>query len=415
MKPTPTRTLNPLPFGDLEPKRFEDLVRQLCYDFRKWSSLEATGRSGSDDGFDARGYEISGELEPSKPEPDVDEEDVDDISSARGEERLWQIQCKREKSITPKKIETILSETLNEDERPYGVIMASACDFSKTTRDVFRRTMLNHGVEEFFLWGKSELEDFLFQPKNDHLLFAYFGISLVVRQRQKISDLRRILSIKKKCANFLGSLGGISHKEILIRDINNVNYPYTDEIKISKDNPPWRKFYFVRHQHNGIVILLKKFPAYFISDEAGIKEWDYTNKVDFARIDDCSSEETVESRKEDLRVRDFFGKIPDRFRAHLVTEGLILYENILEVDPIGDALSQIPHLYIKKTPAGFASFYLDQLRRDNNYSFDHHNLSREKHDSLRIAYFPSKFPKAERENENQDRLEKYPPPLGDGQ
>lgn len=44
----------------MEPKRFEDLVRQLDYDFKPWRKLEATGRSGSDDGFDARGYEIVG-------------------------------------------------------------------------------------------------------------------------------------------------------------------------------------------------------------------------------------------------------------------------------------------------------------------------------------------------------------------
>ena len=65
-----TRTLHPLPFENLEPKRFEDLVRQLAYDFRVWRSLEATGRSGSDDGFDARGYEIvagTEQVEPDRP------------------------------------------------------------------------------------------------------------------------------------------------------------------------------------------------------------------------------------------------------------------------------------------------------------------------------------------------------------
>ena len=50
-----TNTLNPLHFEDLEPHRFEDLVRQLAYDFRTWRSLEATGRSGSDEGMDIRG------------------------------------------------------------------------------------------------------------------------------------------------------------------------------------------------------------------------------------------------------------------------------------------------------------------------------------------------------------------------
>jgi hypothetical protein len=67
MAPTVTRTLNPLPFEHLEPKRFEDLARQLAYDFRVWRQLEATGRSGSDYGFDARGFEIV-------PNRDVDQE-----------------------------------------------------------------------------------------------------------------------------------------------------------------------------------------------------------------------------------------------------------------------------------------------------------------------------------------------------
>ena len=54
----PTRTIGPLHLEDLEPHRFEDLIRQLLYDFRPWRQLEATGRSGADQGFDARGWEI---------------------------------------------------------------------------------------------------------------------------------------------------------------------------------------------------------------------------------------------------------------------------------------------------------------------------------------------------------------------
>ena len=53
------RTFAPLHFEDLEPRRFEYLVRQLVYDFRQWRMLEATGRAGSDDGFDARGFKIT--------------------------------------------------------------------------------------------------------------------------------------------------------------------------------------------------------------------------------------------------------------------------------------------------------------------------------------------------------------------
>ena len=57
-KPDVTRTLGPIHFEDLDPHRFEDLVRQLAYDFKQWQSIESTGRGGADDGFDIRRYEV---------------------------------------------------------------------------------------------------------------------------------------------------------------------------------------------------------------------------------------------------------------------------------------------------------------------------------------------------------------------
>lgn len=88
-----SRTVNPLHFEDLEPRRFEDLVRQLAYEFRPWRKLEATGRAGTDDGFDARGWEIVGDT--ADPE-DSDEGVADEFRPDTGSDRLWLIQCKRE-------------------------------------------------------------------------------------------------------------------------------------------------------------------------------------------------------------------------------------------------------------------------------------------------------------------------------
>jgi hypothetical protein len=39
---------------------------------------------------------------------------------------------------------------------------------------------VNKGVSEFHLLGRAELDDMLYQPKNDRILFAVFGISLVI-------------------------------------------------------------------------------------------------------------------------------------------------------------------------------------------------------------------------------------------
>jgi hypothetical protein len=48
------------------------------------------------------------------------------------------------------------------------------------------------------LWGKAEIEDQLFQPKNDHLLFAYFGVSLQMRRRSLKTEIRARLAMKRK-------------------------------------------------------------------------------------------------------------------------------------------------------------------------------------------------------------------------
>src|SRR5882724_9729284 len=108
MSATPTRTFNPLPFTDLEPKRFEDLVRQLVYDFRPWRRLEATGRSGSDDGFDARALEI---VQASDATAAADQGELDDETAANGAaDRLWLIQSKRERTISPAKLKGYLGQ-----------------------------------------------------------------------------------------------------------------------------------------------------------------------------------------------------------------------------------------------------------------------------------------------------------------
>ncbi len=92
-----TRTLNPLHFEDLEPHRFEDLSRQLIYDFRNWLSIEAIGRSGADEGIDIRAIE---EVITLLDENETDDENTNEILPSRLH-RTWVIQCKREQKITP--------------------------------------------------------------------------------------------------------------------------------------------------------------------------------------------------------------------------------------------------------------------------------------------------------------------------
>ncbi|UXY16649.1 hypothetical protein N8I74_06415 [Chitiniphilus purpureus] len=123
-----TQTLGPLHFEDLEPKRFEDLARQLIYDFKPWRKLEATGRAGSDDGFDARGYEmLAAETSVAVPSyssesaGDVEETNADQALAVGADDKLWLLQCKRERAIGPTKLLGYLDDiVLAEGDRPCG-------------------------------------------------------------------------------------------------------------------------------------------------------------------------------------------------------------------------------------------------------------------------------------------------------
>ena len=215
-----TRTLNPLHFEDLEPHRFEDLVRQIAYDFRQWRSIEATGRLGSDEGMDIRATEEVGrELGPGG---EVDE----DEPPPAGETRLWVIQCKREKRLGPADVRKIVKDAVpGGGDVPYGFILAAACDFSLKTRNAFQGEARGRGVRETHVWGKAELEDMLFLPKNDHLLFAYFNISLQVRRRSLRTELRSRLTMKRKLISVLGDVKEDHENVALLRDPRAEGYP----------------------------------------------------------------------------------------------------------------------------------------------------------------------------------------------
>lgn len=159
-----TRTINPLHFEDLEPHRFEDLVRQVLHNFRDWHSLEATGRSGADDGIDIRGFE---------PMLFADEAEGEGL-----EKRVWIIQCKRYNSMGPAAVRKIVANDLEQQpETPYGYMLVVSCTLSKKAYDAFRDEVSKFGVVDSLVWGKGELEDQLYKPVNHHLLPPFFGLT----------------------------------------------------------------------------------------------------------------------------------------------------------------------------------------------------------------------------------------------
>jgi hypothetical protein len=343
---TTTRTLNPLPFDSLEPKRFEDLVRQLAYDFRGWRMLEATGRAGSDDGYDARGFEITDSVvDDPQEDRDFDEEAA---AFEPTDDNLWLIQCKRERAITPARMKVHLSSIPDaEANKVYGVIFAAACDFSKKTRDVALAWGRDHGISEIHIWGKAEVEDQLFQPKNDHLLFAYFGISFQIRRRSMRAALRARLTIKRKVMRHLGD-GWHNNKIILLRDPEDENYPYIDDEK-DPAHRGWHVAEFAGNRLDGIKLKWRRFYAYLAEDG---KHWDFANVYnDSAMVrfrDPWLSEEDNERMGElRLRIAKFWDEnISEDQRAHFNVECFIKYDDIIEIDEKGDDVANFPHVFV---------------------------------------------------------------------
>jgi hypothetical protein len=340
-KPHVAKTLAPIHFEDLDPHRFEDLVRELVYDFRDWQSLETIGRTGNDDGFDLRAFERVRAREIVEPEEEDGEEPQEPPHPMDG--NLWMIQAKREKELGPKRVSSILSE-IDTKNPPYGYILAAAANFSKDSQDLFRDELRKKGVMEFYLWGAGELEGMLLQPKNDRILFAFFGISLVTRQRTRVSAMRSTILTKNKLLKLFGG-GFRGSVPILVRDIDDTEYPHDEAIADFKDRPRWNEYEAFALHPRGIAMHVEKRFAYLDRTK---NEWDYTKFADLLAHHSENFGDFEKSRKRNERrdqVVDTFTFLPLGKQATYCIDGLIEYENIRLVDDKGDEKFHVPHLF----------------------------------------------------------------------
>lgn len=157
----------------------------------------------------------------------------------RDEGRTWIFQCKREKRFSASDVDAIIAAT-GDGAPPYGFIVAVAADVTKKTRDHFRRQMASWGVSEFQIWARGELEDLLFQPRHDHLLFAFFGISLQAKKRGIEADLRASVAVKRQLTRLFKSSADSPDRLVVIRHIEDRTYP-----KVDKKRSRWRLFRYV--------------------------------------------------------------------------------------------------------------------------------------------------------------------------
>ena len=376
-----TRTLNPLPFHDLEPRRFEDLVRDLVYDFRPWLRLEATGRAGSDDGYDARGIERAGSaIEDAH--ADSDEEDDSDSEEVRvTNERTWLIQCKRERKIGPTQLAKYLySIPPDERARLYGIIFVACCDFSKRSRDVMAAWCRDNNLSEFQIWSVSDIETMLMQPKNDHILFAFFGLSLQIRKRSVASALRARITMKRKVVRILKATN--MHGEFLLRDPEANNFPYADEGKKLR----WMIRDTKGFDFRGVAFQWKEYFAY--ANAKG--EWDVANRFNRAIPAHGNPwlefEERYPADEDRFELQRLHSEIEPESQAMLRVTVFLPFEEIVAIDEMGDGTSfggrARPTLYVPFKEGRLPFHSEAKVNLSSNVEVKR---------ATRIKFFPDKF------------------------
>ena len=379
-KPHITKTYGPIHFEDLDSRRFEDLVRELIYDFRDWQSIEATGKGGSDDGVDIRAYERL-------PKGDIDEDEDGDLVYANPMNgNRWQIQCKRHAELGPQKILEIIGHDLSSADLPYGYILVASCNFSKKAYDTFRSALANKGVMEFYLWGKPELEMMLYLPRNDRILFTFFGISMATKGRRKTAEIKISVANKNKLFRILGSDQAVNGR-LLVRDVNDSHYPYRHQYPDFQSFPRWGEYETSQYIVGGILVLVHEYLGYW--DER-TKTWDYTPAFDFVIQDDRLSGEADDPNyfpQPDKRVSEFWEGLPYKYQATFKIFGLLQFENMLLIDEKGDHLYQIPHIFMEfaQGTGPFGRYW--NVMEQNNQSI---TISEDEH--RRISIFPETFP-----------------------
>jgi hypothetical protein len=272
----------------------------------------------------------------------VDQDEPEDETAANGAaDRLWLIQCKRERTISPAKLKGHLGQiSFAPEEKLHGIIFAAACDFSKASRDAFYAWCRDQGISEAVIWGKGELEDQLYQPKNDNLLFAYFGISLTIRRRSQATQIRAEIATKRR----LKKTVLLSSADVLVRDPLAEEYPRAKE---GKRPTKWGVFAPETLSHHGLEMNISWFYA-FLDPDTG--EWDAADAVPAMprhhhwRIEDQRLDELEQI------ARDVWDNLPDENRTWLKSFGAINVRDIVAVDELGDDLFKGVHIYVPFSP-----------------------------------------------------------------
>jgi hypothetical protein len=364
--------------------------RRLLYGFRDWQNIEATGRAGSDEGFDARAWEKGDAV------ANLGDEGEEGVHTLEG--RLWQIQGKREKTITPAKMHALIREGVSDITPPYGYILAAATNISKLAYDAFREELKEKGVREFYFWGKDYLEDQLSLPQNDEILFTFFGLSLSPRRRTRTAELKFNINNKNKILrmvfgndHLLGQ-GVPQGKRFLLRDIKAEHYPNRSQYPDFEKHRRWEEHDVVEVSARGIAFKIRERYAYL--DEAK-KQWDFSMAVDLTpRKHNIDAANQARLEDDGKKIERFWRHLPRRLQAKLIVYGILPFEDMLIIDDKGDPEYTDPHVFVDFSPRGPFSYTVANLIHHRTVT----HYGQLERDFKRISVFPPSIPEPARGN-----------------
>jgi hypothetical protein len=177
---------------------------------------------------------------------------------------------------------------------------------------------------------------------------------------------------------------------LLLRSPDATKYPYTGNLADFKKNPLWMVWPYRGMSHKGLKFCVQRFFAY-LSDDG--KSWDAAMAVNDAKSHTHDDPWLGDNRHDDTRhaIFEFWNNIPESNRAWLEVVGLVPFEDILDIDDLGDEYVRTPHVYASFAPGTngpFKGFFaeVETIGRWDQRSFRPH----EKFDG-RIEYFPTVF------------------------
>jgi hypothetical protein len=269
-------------------------------------------------------------------------------------------------SLHAKEMRKYVQEAVGKGVAPQGLILAAACDVSTATLDAFHDECAKLGVVERQLWMKAHVEDMLFRPENDGLLFAYFGISLVAKRRSRLQDLRHEVAIKRRLVRLL-KVEDMEHRinveEMLVRDIEDSHYPRHDEVADfdKLDCPPWHVVVPRAFHHKGLIVTRWRYPGWAREDGT----WDMledhrrpaSNFMGRSYRSNLAQAFGYEDREWGNHDPEIMERVPKDERTEFSEAWILPLSSILMIDDFGEQAYAGPHLFCVFKDREFGPYY----------------------------------------------------------